>query len=127
MSTNWRMVGYVFLGGALGTMLRYLLSELVALNFDYPTSELVAITVVNMLGAYFLGLTAKLPYFQSMGCRNFWAYGFAGGFTTMSALTVFIDIQGLSWEISAMLFLGVLVYGIGYRQGRLAAKRMAQQ
>lgn len=121
------MVGYVFLGGALGTMLRYLLSELIALNFEYPSSELIAIAVVNMLGSYFLGLTAKLPYFQSMGCRNLWAYGFAGGFTTMSALTLFIDMQGLSWEISVMLFLGVLVYGIGYRQGRLAAKRMASK
>ena len=124
MSTNWRMVGYVFLGGALGTMLRYLLSELIALNFEYPSSALLAITVVNMLGAYFLGLTAKLPYFQSFGCKNLWASGFAGGFTTMSALTLFIDIQGLSWEIAVMLFMGVLVYGIGYRQGRLAAKRM---
>lgn len=118
------MVGYVFLGGALGTMLRYLLSELIALNFEHPTSELLALTLVNMLGAYFLGLTAKLPYFQSLGCKNLWAYGFGGGFTTMSAVTLFIDIQGLSWEISAMLFMGVLAYGIGYRQGRLAAKKL---
>ena len=119
------MVGYVFLGGALGSMLRYLISDLIALNFTYPTSELIAITVVNMFGAYLLGLSAKLPYFQSFRCKNLWAHGFAGGFTTMSALTLFIDVQGLSWEISAMLFTGVLVYGIGYHQGRIAAKRAA--
>jgi fluoride exporter len=117
------MVGYVFLGGALGTMLRYLISELINLNIDYPSGELIAMTVVNLLGAYFLGLTAKYPYFQSLGCKNLWAYGFAGGFTTMSAVTLFIDSQGLSWEIAAMMFVGVLAYGIGYRQGRLAAKK----
>lgn len=119
------MVGYVFLGGALGTMLRYLISELIALNFPYPSSELIAISLVNLLGAYFLGLTAKLPYFQSFACKNLWAHGFAGGFTTMSALTLFIDAEGLSAEIAAMMFLGVLAYGIGYRQGRLAAKKAA--
>ncbi len=122
MSTNWRMVGYVFLGGALGTMLRYLISELINLNIDYPSGELIAMTVVNLLGAYVLGLSAKLPWFQSFTCKNLWANGFAGGFTTMSAVTVFIDMQGLSWEIAAMMFVGVLAYGIGYRQGRIAAK-----
>jgi fluoride exporter len=122
VSANWRMVGYVFVGGALGTMLRYLISEVISLNIAYPSGELIAITVVNMLGAYLLGLAAKLPYFQSFFCKNLWAHGFAGGFTTMSAVTLFIDSQGLSWEIAAMMFFGVLAYGIGYRQGRLAAK-----
>ena len=117
------MVGYVFLGGALGTMLRYLISDLISLNIEYPSGELIALTVVNLLGAYVLGLAAKLPFFQSFFCRNFWAAGFAGGFTTMSAVTLFIDSQGLGWEIGAMMFFGVLVYGIGYRQGRLAAKK----
>ena len=117
------MVGYVFLGGALGTMLRYLLSDLISLNFDYPSGELIALTVVNLIGAYVLGLAAKMPFFQSFFCRNFLAAGFAGGFTTMSAVTLFIDSQGLGWEIGAMMFFGVLAYGIGYRQGRLAAKK----
>jgi fluoride ion exporter CrcB/FEX len=116
------MVGYVFVGGALGTMLRYLISELITLNLEYPTAELVAMTVVNLLGAYLLGLSAKMPFFQSFFCKNLWANGFAGGFTTMSAVTLFIDSQGLSWEIAAMMFAGVLAYGIGYRQGRIAAK-----
>jgi fluoride ion exporter CrcB/FEX len=116
------MVGYVFVGGALGTMLRYLISELIALNLQYPTAELVAMTVVNLLGAYLLGLSAKMPFFQSFFCKNLWAHGFAGGFTTMSAVTLFIDSQGLIWQIAAMMFAGVLAYGIGYRQGRIAAK-----
>ncbi|MBT5088396.1 MAG: CrcB family protein, partial [Micrococcales bacterium] len=63
MSTSLKMAGYVFLGGALGSMLRYMLAELIAINVEFPTSELIALTVINLLGSYFLGLTARLPYF----------------------------------------------------------------
>jgi len=122
MSANWRMVGYVFLGGALGTMLRYLIFELIAMQQAYPAAELTAIFLVNMAGSFFLGLTARHPYFQLESCRNLWGLGFAGGFTTMSAVTMFIDGNGLSWEFAAMLFLGVTVYGAGHRFGRQLAK-----
>jgi CrcB protein len=112
------MAGYVFIGGALGTMLRYLLSEVIAINTEFPTGELIALTTVNLFGAYFMGLTARLPYFQTMWCKSLWAYGFAGGFTTMSAVTLFIDINGLTWEIFAMLFAGIASYGSGWHLGR---------
>jgi len=123
VSTSMKMAGYVFLGGALGSMLRYLLSEVISLNAEFPTSELIALTTVNLLGAYFLGLTARLPYFQTLWCKWLWAYGFAGGFTTMSAVTLFIDIHGLTWEIFAMLLAGVAVYGAGWHQGRRVQQR----
>lgn len=123
MSGNWRMLGYVFLGGSLGTMLRYLIFEVINLNFDYPVSELTAIFVVNMIGSYFLGLTARHPYFQLEWCRNLWGVGFAGGFTTMSAVTLFVDYNFLTYEFAVMLFGGVMLYGIGYHQGRRVAKK----
>ena len=44
----------------------------------------------------------------------------------MSALTVFIDSEGLSPEIALMLFVGVICYAIGWHQGRRAAKRRAK-
>lgn len=125
MSGNWRMLGYVFLGGSLGTMLRYLIFEVINLNFDYPVGELTAIFVVNMIGSYFLGLTARHPYFQLEWCRNLWGVGFAGGFTTMSAVTLFVDYNFLTYEFAIMLFGGVVLYGLGYRQGRKAAKKRA--
>ena len=125
MSGNWRMLGYVFLGGSLGTMLRYLIFEVINLNFDYPVGELTAIFVVNMIGSYFLGLTARHPYFQLEWCRNLWGVGFAGGFTTMSAVTTFVDFNGLlnPW-VGLMMLFGLGVYGAGYRLGRLEAKWM---
>lgn len=118
MSANWRMAGYVFIGGALGTMLRYFLSEAISGSAEFPTGELIALTTINLLGAHFLGLTARLPYFQTLWCKWLWAYGFAGGFTTMSAVTLFADINGLTWEIFAMMFAGIASYGAGWHLGR---------
>ena len=124
MALNSRMLGYIFLGGMLGTMLRFMIHELIAGMAEYPTYELIALSIVNLLGALFLGFTARYPYFQLETCRNLWAVGFAGSFTTLSAVTLFIDAEGFSWEIVAMLLGGVIFYGIGYRVGRkLASKK----
>jgi CrcB protein len=117
------MAGYVFIGGALGTMLRYFLSEAISVTAEFPTGELIALTTVNLLGAHFLGLTARLPYFQTLWCKWLWAYGFAGGFTTMSAVTLFADINGLTWEIFAMMFAGIASYGAGWHLGRRIQQR----
>jgi len=122
MSANWRMVGYVFLGGALGTILRYLIFELIALQQVYPAAELTAIFLVNMMGSLFLGITARAPVFQTDANKNFWGLGFAGGFTTMSAVSLFVDYQGLTWEFAVMLFGGVFMYGLGFRVGKQLAK-----
>lgn len=125
MSGNWRMLGYVFLGGSLGTMLRYLAFELLNQSIDYPLGELAALFLVNLLGSYFLGLTARHPIFDSEDRKSFWGIGFAGGFTTMSAVTLFIDYNSLTYEFAVMLFAAVVLYGIGYHQGRRVAKRRA--
>ncbi|MFM1950598.1 MAG: hypothetical protein RL418_285 [Actinomycetota bacterium] len=122
MSIKAKLLGYVFLGGVLGTMLRYLLFEVISTMAEYPTYELIALSVVNLLGALFLGFTARYPYFHLETCRNLWGVGFAGSFTTMSAVTLFIDYQGFTWEVIAMLIGGVIAYGIGYRVGRKLAK-----
>lgn len=123
MAHNRILFGYVFLGGVLGTMLRYLLFELIATLAEYPTYELIALFVVNLLGAFFLGVTARYPYFQLETCRNLWGVGFAGAFTTMSAVTLFIDFEGFGIEIALMLLLGFLLYWAGFTIGRRAAKR----
>jgi len=120
------MLKFVFIGGALGTLARYVIFELMQnLELSY-SAELVSLFTVNLLGSYLLGLSARHPYFQLEWCRNLWGAGFAGGFTTMSALTLFVDSSGPSWEIFLMLALGVLAYGYGFRQGRLAKKKADQ-
>jgi fluoride ion exporter CrcB/FEX len=106
-------------------MLRYLIFEAMAGLASYPTYELVALFLVNLSGAFFLGITARYPYFQTEVCRNLWGVGFAGSFTTMSALTLWIDYQGLGVEVLAMLAAGFGLYWLGFEQGRKAARRQS--
>lgn len=125
MPIKAKLLGYVFLGGVLGTMLRYLIFEAMAGLASYPTYELIALFIVNLSGAFFLGLTARYPYFQLETCRNLWGVGFAGSFTTMSALTLWIDYQGLGVEVVAMLAAGFGLYWFGFEIGRKAARRQS--
>jgi fluoride exporter len=118
-----KLLGYVFIGGVLGTMLRTLIFEAMTGLASYPTAELVALFIVNLSGAFFLGLTARYPYFQSEMCRNLWGVGFAGSFTTMSALTLWIQYQSIGVETVAMLAAGFGLYWFGFETGRKAAKR----
>ena len=125
MPIKAKLLGYVFLGGALGAMLRYLIFEAMAGLASYPTYELVALFIVNLSGAFFLGITARYPYFQLETCRYLWGVGFAGSFTTMSALTLWIDYQGLGVEVVAMLAAGFGLYWFGFELGRKAARRQS--
>ena len=125
MPIKAKLLGYVFLGGVLGTMLRYLIFEAIAGLASYPTYELIALFIVNLTGAFFLGITARYPYFQSEVCRNLWGVGFAGSFTTMSALTLWIEYQGPSIQVAAMLAAGFALYWAGFELGRKAARRQS--
>lgn len=123
MTLDWRRVGYVFVGGSLGTMLRIFIADLAKLNLSGETAEYVYLFVVNLLGAFALGVMAKHPYFTRQWCRDLWAVGFAGGFTTMSAISVIIEGDGIWWLILTMMGTAIVLYGIGFRIGRRFAKR----
>ena len=117
----------VFVGGAIGTMLRHLIGEVFGSTYEFPTSEFLALGFVNLIGSYFFGLTARHPIFATEKKRAFFGTGLAGGFTTMSALTLFIDIQGLSPEIALLLFIGPATYAFGWHQGRRRAKKVEHE
>ena len=55
----------VFVGGAIGTMLRHLIGEVFGSSYEFPTSDFLALGFVNLVGSYFLGLTARHPIFSS--------------------------------------------------------------
>ncbi len=114
---------YVFIGGSLGTLARYFIAEMVNDYHAGEASELTWLYIVNLLGAFFFGVVAKHPAFATENRRNLWGVGFAGGFTTMSAITTFVDLNGLlnPW-VGLMMLFGLGVYGAGYRLGRLEAK-----
>ena len=125
MLANWRVAGLVFLGGAIGSMLRHVLHDYIAGFFEFPQSEIVSLSVVNLLGSYFLGLVIRHPLFFGYLRQAFFGTGIAGGFTTMSAVTMFIVVEDLTSDIALMLFGAVICFAAGWHQGRRKAKKKA--
>ena len=79
---------YVALGGALGSVLRYLLgrwTQTLSKSIDFPYGTLV----VNLIGCFVIGFLSQLA--EARGAftpesRAFIFIGLLGGFTTFSAL-----------------------------------------
>lgn len=127
MKLSPKSLALVFLGGALGTLARY--------GVGVITNWAVAVVVVNLLGAAFLGAANGLGtkpgnHFSTDGARAFWGAGFAGGFTTMSGLAgafVLINFVGQPL-ISAVFIVGQLVLGVllYFAAHKLAAKVVAE-
>ena len=106
MPLNWSTIWRTFLGGALGTLLR--------LGVLLFSTQLTALFIVNLLGAAFLGWANGDSRFQGDRASAFWKVGFAGGFTTMSGLAMFIAGSDSTFKSIAiamlMMLLGVWAY-----------------
>lgn len=112
----------IFLGGALGSALRYLVFLGVeGSSLTEPEIALVATSIVNLLGAFFLGVV-QARNLSSSTKLAFWGTGVAGGFTTMSGLTLVTHQQNLGpfgngtifWlAVVLQLILGVLGFWLG--------------
>lgn len=101
-----RLLLLTFVGGAIGSVLRYSLT----LAFTFP----VWLWTVNLVGALVLGFVQVNKRFASAEAQSLIATGLAGGFTTMSSLVVI----GLIGNDSNFLYLvqigaGVAVYWLG--------------
>jgi CrcB protein len=114
-----QLLPFVFVGGALGTSLRYLIEILVG---GMPQGQIVLTSFVNLLGAALLGFVSVHKFFASSSSQGLWGVGFFGGFTTMSGLAVITagSDLGLSpvgpiyWLVVLMqLVLGVAAYRLG--------------
>ena len=73
------------LGGFLGAISRYLLNELVIKYI--PTNFPTGILIVNILGCLFVGLVLGNSMISKDHVYYFFAVGFLGSFTTMSAFS----------------------------------------
>jgi fluoride ion exporter CrcB/FEX len=112
----------IFLGGALGSALRYLVFLGVeGSSLTEPEIALVATSIVNLLGAFFLGFV-QARNSLSANSQAFWGTGVAGGFTTMSGLTSVTHQQNLGpfgngiifWmAVALQLVLGVIAFWFG--------------
>ncbi len=112
MKISWKTIGLVFAGGALGTLLRF--------STSWGLDEMISVAIVNIVGSALIGWLNSDPRFASEGKRAFWAVGFSGGFTTMSALAlltssgVIMLIQGAKsisdvFSSGPMTFFGILI------------------
>lgn len=101
----------VFAGGAFGALARALISA-------FTENQLVALTVVNLLGSALLGFVHVYPLFESSNRKLIWGVGFCGSFTTMSALSLLVLQQtgpdaSWGWFIPVSAALGIATYALG--------------
>jgi CrcB protein len=106
-----------FGGGAIGSLLRFLISEV--------NSTMVALWIVNIVGALFVGFFAGHKWFKTESRRAFFSTGLAGGFTTMSAIAILplgpnFDASFDALSIAAMVAVGMVAYWLGLKVGALA-------
>ena len=103
LGTNLASVVWVALGGALGSVLRFLVSGLVANHLAQPLARLSAKTLseafpwgtltVNVLGSFVIGIIAALSipegrFMVPPSARQFLMLGMMGGFTTFSSFSL---------------------------------------
>lgn len=88
MRTDWRLITAVAVGGALGSVARYLLGAFIQ---DRVSAALpVGTLVINVVGSLLLGFFVQLGLDTtafSPEIRFFLTTGFCGGFTTFSTFT----------------------------------------
>jgi fluoride exporter len=113
----------VFIGGALGTSLRYTLEILLG---TLPEGQIIVTSFVNLLGAALLGFVSVHKFFATPSRQGLWGVGFLGGFTTMSGLAVIT--AGAELGLSAagpiywlLVFLQLVIGVAAYRLGLIMA------
>ena len=117
----------VALGGALGSVLRYLVSKFVQtkVGIDFP----VGTFIVNLMGAFLIGLAFSYLVERltlSPEVRAFLITGFLGGLTTFStfsyeSLNLILNGEGLKFILYTFgtILLGILMTLAGYNLGRV--------
>jgi fluoride ion exporter CrcB/FEX len=109
LPVNWSTVWRAFLGGALGTLLR--------LGAILIGTQPTALFIVNLVGAAFIGWANGDRRFDGNRASAFWKVGFAGGFTTMSGVSLFLAAPGSGLK---EVVLAVFMMGLGIWAYRIA-------
>lgn len=101
MKISGKVIALTFVGGFLGTALRFLLNK----NID---GLFQGLWVANLVGAVLIGVFLGVKWFGTDARRAFFITGLAGGFTTMSGLTLltFFSWYGVLFQV----MLGVMLY-----------------
>ncbi len=121
------LVALVFLGGGIGSVLRYVLSTSLQKSFAGPFP--VGTFAVNVLGCFAVGLVGALGLERaalSPEARVFLMVGILGGFTTFSSfaweslgLLSVRDVARTTLYVGGSVFLGLLGAWLGRLLGRV--------
>jgi CrcB protein len=115
------------LGGFIGTIIRYLLNNLIYKSLNYPIYPFGTLTI-NILGCFFIGFIAGFAQYRltlTPEIRIFIQIGVLGGFTTFSTFgyetfTLIRDgqfILGVS-NILLQVLVGLFAVWLGYSLGQ---------
>jgi len=109
------LLGYTFIGGALGAVSRGFLTHF--------GSDPIDIFITNIIGSFVLALALTVPALAKPERQALLGSGFAGGFTTLSGIAILAVLGKLSPDIvvayiSLSIVFGLLAYWMGDAVGR---------
>ena len=114
-----KILGFVFLGGALGAVTRGFITEF--------GSDPLEIFIANMVGAFILALSMTVPALATPERQAFLGSGFAGGFTTLSGVAIIAVLGKLSPDVAAEYIALTIGFGlVAYWMGDIVGRRIKQ-
>lgn len=111
----WNSALLIFLGGGLGSVLRFLISQYISKKIEsgIPWGTFV----VNILGSLLLGAT--IGFFHKINLSSsqyvvFFTIGFCGGFTTFSTFTMenLLLLKNGDWTLVFIYSLTSVIIGV---------------
>jgi|TARA_B110000483_G_scaffold235957_1_gene308299 CrcB protein len=111
----WNSALLIFLGGGLGSVLRFLISQYISKKIEsgIPWGTFV----VNILGSLLLGAT--IGFFHKINLSSsqyvvFFTIGFCGGFTTFSTFTMenMLLLKNGDWTLVFIYSLTSVIIGV---------------
>ena len=130
-----KVLGAVFLGGAIGSIARFfVILGVDELALQDLSQELIATSIVNLAGAFLLGFVHVIGASRSDTWKGFFGPGLAGGFTTMSGLALITagaelglsSVGYLYWiAVAIQLVFGIFTYWLGTQLASRRSKKAA--
>ncbi len=115
---TFRIAKFVFIGGCIGTTLRFIVGLLVMAQFGEDTRPVATLTV-NIIGCFLLGLVSIIVWTKNWPVKEFLGAGILGSFTTFSAFSedmVWLfryDLSLFSIYLAASLLFGLVAVHAG--------------
>lgn len=128
MKIDWRLIAAVAIGGALGSVARYLLGAFI--QDRVATALPVGTLAINVVGSVLLGFFVQIGLASaafSPEIRFFLTTGFCGGFTTFSTFsyeTLKLVEDGEYGTASLYVSSSVVLSLLGCAIGMAAARRL---